>query len=110
MTPEQQQTLHQAITRFGVPNQLDMVIEEAAELIQSINKARRAKIVHEWGVSKPCMEQNMDQIEAYNNLCAETADMKIMLAQLEMMLDEERIKISFDRKINRLQENLNKIK
>ena len=110
MTPDQEKTLHEAITKKGVPHQLDMVIEEAAELIQSINKARRTGIIHEWGISAPCVEQNMNQVEAYNNLCAETADLKIMLAQLEMMLDSERIKISVDRKINRLQENLNKIK
>jgi hypothetical protein len=40
-------------------------------------------------------------------LCGEVADVKIMIAQLELMLDAEYIKISVDRKIERLKKRLN---
>lgn len=45
---------------------------------------------------------------AYFNLCSEVADMKIMLAQIELMLDSEAIQISIDRKIERLANKINK--
>jgi NTP pyrophosphatase (non-canonical NTP hydrolase) len=61
-----------AIAKFGEVSQQDMVIEECAELIQAINKYRR----------KPGCET----LEA---LASEIADVKIMLAQLEIILDSD---------------------
>jgi NTP pyrophosphatase (non-canonical NTP hydrolase) len=102
----EQNIIRQVVSKFGVPNQLDMVIEECAELIQAINKARRVGIVDQHTIHPPAWESSMTQIEAYNNLCAEVADMKIMLEQIEYMLDSERINLSYDRKLKRLEKKL----
>jgi NTP pyrophosphatase (non-canonical NTP hydrolase) len=68
-----------AIVKFGEVSQQDMVIEECAELIQAINKYRR----------KPSYET----LEA---LASEIADVKIMLAQLEIIIDAD--ELVFDEK------------
>ena len=101
-----QDILNKAILKFGVENQINMVVEEMAELIQAINKASRAGIVKNWGISPPSIESQMSEIEAYNNLCMEVADVKIMLDQLELMLDKDRINLSVSRKLKRLSEKL----
>lgn len=97
--------LAKAINQYGTSNQLDMAIEECAELIQAINKIKRLGLVS-YLITKP--NENMDdkRINAYNNLCSEVADVKIMIHQLELMLCKERIQISVDRKINRLEKRL----
>ena len=100
------ETLKAAIKHFGVPNQLDMVIEECAELIQAINKAKRAGIVKEWGISHPSKESTMSEIEAYNNLVSEFSDNKIMLGQLDLMLQKDFTELSTLRKLNRLKTKL----
>lgn len=101
------EVFEKAIKQFGVANQLEMVVEECAELIQAINKAKRKGIVKEWGISAPSQECGMEQINAYNNLCSEFADVKIMLAQLELMLRPDFVQISYERKIKRLEKLLN---
>ena len=100
------ETLKAAIKQFGVPNQLDMVIEECAELIQAINKAKRAGIVKEWGIVHPSKESSMSEIEAYNNLVSEFSDNKIMLGQLDLMLQKDFTELSILRKLNRLKTKL----
>lgn len=55
------------IEKYGIAHQLDMVMEESAELIQAINKYKR-----------------MGEV---GNLVEEMADMEIMLSQLRMILD-----------------------
>ena len=42
ITSKQQEILKQAISQYGIGAQLDMAVEECAELIQSINKLKRA--------------------------------------------------------------------
>lgn len=109
MTPEQTKTLSEAIQRFGVPHQLNiMAVEELSELIQAITKAQRSGIVKDWGIKPPCQESSMAEIEAYNNLCEEVADVEIILEQIKMMLNPEFLQIRLDRKISRLQETINK--
>lgn len=47
MTPEQEQALYKkAIALWGQGSQLDMVIEECAELIDKIQKYRRGRIAY----------------------------------------------------------------
>lgn len=104
------EVLDKAISTYGIDAQLNQAVEEMAELIQAINKARRANIVKKWGIEPPSAESQMNQVEAYNNLCMEVADVKIMLSQLESMLDTERIEISMTRKIKRLEARLNEQK
>jgi hypothetical protein len=109
MTPQQQEIIKTAIIKYGVRNQLDQATEELAELIVEINKAKRAGIVYNSFVDKPNHETPLDIVKVYNDLCAEVADVKVMIAQLELILDEERIQISMDRKIKRLGDRLNLI-
>ena len=108
MTPEQIEILENAILRYGTRSQLDMAVEESAELIQAINKLKRGSLVSFHGITKPSWWMELKEIRAYNDLCSEVADVKIMLAQMELMLCSERIQISVDRKISRLERRLMK--
>jgi len=100
-TMKDKEILQEAINKFGVKNQLDMAIEECAELIQAINKVRRAGLVSDV-ITKPIMSVSIGDTIAYSNLCAEVADVKIMIAQLELMLDKDTIQKAYDTKIKRL--------
>jgi len=106
ITENQIKILQIAIERYGISAQLDMVIEEFAEAIQAINKTKRAGIVA-YHITKPNKRMDNKTVLIYNNLCSEVADAKIMIAQLELMLDAETIQISIDRKIDRLEKRLN---
>lgn len=107
MTADQISILLQAINKYGINNQLDMATEECAELIQAINKLKRKNILDNGSIRKPSQSTNLTAIVAFNSLCSEVADVKIMIAQLEMMLCKETIQISVDRKIERLRSRLN---
>ena len=105
-----QETLKKAIQEFGAKNQLDMVIEECAELIQSINKCRRKELVNDFTIGNPTKEGDT---ETLFNLTAEIADVKIMIAQLELMLEpiyKEAVYISVERKLVRLEERISQNK
>jgi NTP pyrophosphatase (non-canonical NTP hydrolase) len=102
-----QELIQKALIKYGVLNQLDMVIEESAELIQAINKAKRAGIVNEIGIFQPSKECTMDQIKAYHDLCSEVADMMIVLLYMEELLNKEFLAITYTRKLNRLEKTLN---
>lgn len=95
--------VRQAIAKFGVKHQLDMAQEEAAELIQAINKLRRNNLVYSDFVYHPHAASDINQIKAYSDLCSEIADIKIMIQQLELILDPNTIQIAYDKKIKRLQ-------
>ena len=98
---KEEEILQAAINKYGTNHQLDMAIEECAELIQAINKVRRAGLVS-YHITKPNMSMTLDNTIAYSNLCAEVADVKIMIAQLELMLDKDTIQKAYDTKIKRL--------
>lgn len=100
MTDKQKDILAEAICEFGFESQMDMCIEECAELIQAINKLKRSKFTIYGG--KIPINATQKQTKSYFDLCSEVADVKIMIAQMEMMLNKEVIDISFDRKIERL--------
>ena len=105
MNEKQLSILEYALSKFGAFNQLDMAIEECAELIQAINKVKRAGIVA-YHITKPNATMDIKTAMTYNNLCSEVADVKIMIAQLELMLNKETIQLSLDRKIERLETRL----
>ena len=105
MTEKQKEILEQAISQYGTCAQLDMAVEECAELIQAINKLKRLGLVS-YHVTKPNASMDIKCVNAYNNLCSEIADVKILIHQLELILCKERIEISVDRKIDRLQNRL----
>jgi NTP pyrophosphatase (non-canonical NTP hydrolase) len=96
---QQQKVLKSAIDNFGIDKQLDMVVEECAELIQAIQKYKRCR-----------SEQILD-----TKVFEEVADVEIMLKQFRLMFGSmvftrpdyqitgnEIIDICIDRKIDRL--------
>lgn len=105
ITDKQSKVLRQAINKFGVNSQLDMAVEECAELIQAINKLKRAGLISNI-IEKPSENMDIKKINAYNNLCSEVADVKILIHQLELILCKDRIQISVDRKIDRLENRM----
>lgn len=84
------ETLSAAIAKWGADSQLDMVVEEAAELIQAINKLKRK-------VSTNTIE----------DLCSKIVDVEIMLAQLKIILDKDNtIEYIREQKLMRLKNRL----
>ena len=102
-------TLKLAIEKYGVRNQLDQVTEECGELITAINKAKRAALIG-YKIRKPHGNTPIKQALVYYNLCSEVADVRIMLKQMELMLDKDTIDLCEQRKVARLQKELNKKK
>lgn len=89
--------LESAIEKYGREKQLDMVIEEMAELTKAICKYKR---IDEYYLPE----------DIRDNLIEETADVKIMIAQLEMIFsfgDEVGEKI--EEKMDRLQRRLENV-
>ena len=66
--------------RFGIAAQLDQTVEEAAELIQAINKYKRATLN---GIT-PNKEK---WAKCRENMIEETADLQVMIFQLQYLLD-----------------------
>ena len=87
--------LKRAITTYGKEEQMMMMVEEAAELIQAINKVRRAK-------------NDAEDIRAMEHLAEEVADCFIVLMQMKLMVCKKRVDEILNYKMNRLKENLDK--
>lgn len=90
MTKEQQQVLNQAIEQNGEEAQIDMIIEECAELIHALQRHKR----------DPSPERK-------KNVCEEIADVKIMIFQGESMFGQAGLIDTYvESKINRLKVRL----
>jgi NTP pyrophosphatase (non-canonical NTP hydrolase) len=76
MTTQEKEILLKAWNTFGEDAQLDMLVEECAELIQAVNKYKRAKV--KGGII------NTDN--AKNHLSEEITDVENMLYQVKMGL------------------------
>lgn len=87
--------LKKAIATYGKEEQMMMMVEEAAELIQAINKVRRAK-------------NDAEEIRAMEHLAEEVADCFIVLMQIKLMVCKKRVDEILNYKMNRLKENLDK--
>jgi hypothetical protein len=102
----------QAISLFGVINQLDMATEECAELIKAINKAKRSGLLKYIGLENaehpiPILKDaTFKQSLLYNELCGEVADVEIMTDQLRLLLNSEQIDLIKERKLIRLMNNI----
>lgn len=72
---------------YGERNQIDMAIEEMAELTQALSKYKRGK------------EHNVEK---------EIADVQIMLDQLKLIFNHRKVKKIKRNKIRRLDKNLKK--
>lgn len=92
MKPEQLRKLIRIIDEYGSDKQQDIAIEECSELIKAICKYKRT----------------LDHVE---DIVDEIADVKIMLAQLEIIFDcsgavEDRVEFKINRQMERIKKNL----
>ena len=91
---------------YGYEAQSSQLVEECAELIQAVNKYRRAVL----GVGQPVADHK--RAVALNNLIEEIADVEIMLGQVKYLLQipDEEIEAIKLFKINRTKEQMLKNK
>lgn len=92
MKPEQLRKLIRIIDEYGSDKQQNIAIEECSELIKAICKYKRT----------------LDHVE---DIVDEIADVKIMLAQLEIIFDcsgavEDRVEYKINRQLERIEKNL----
>ena len=92
-TEEQKGIMLQALSRYGVDAQDDIAIEEMSELTKAIIKNRRYKT-----------------FATLENLYEELADVYIMLEQMMMSLDKDRVQSYINSKLERLNERLGETK
>ena len=80
--------LQKAIDKWGKETQINKIQEEALELALVLNQRK-------------CPTKDIEKMEA--NLYDELADMKIMMAQAEIIFDADRINKIVKLKLNKLQ-------
>ena len=80
---------------YGFDAQCNQLIEECAELIQAVNKYRRAQ-----GIGQ---KTSLREVDALHNLIEEMVDVEIMLDQLKYLLklSDEEIRMVAEYKIRR---------
>ena len=81
---------------WGLVAQYDQAIEEMAELIVAINKYKRKCLYGEY--------ETNPKVEA--NVIEEIADVKMCLEQLEDYMGEDKVEQVFDKKMQKLQEEI----
>lgn len=88
-----------AIREYGNQSQLDMVVEELAELIQAIQKLKRNSINGK-------IKRDSKEVK---NVISEMADVTIMLFQLQQIvgITDESIFNEMNRKLDRLKKRIN---
>lgn len=90
---------------YGYEPQSNQLVEECAELIQAVNKYRRAVL----GKGQPVSEDKKET--AFDNLVEELADVQIMIWQISYFLDvdkdsiEEYIHKKLDRQLESISKN-----
>ena len=97
ITDKQREVLKLAIEIYDVDNQIFQAIEEMSELTKALLKLRRVD-----PDDKMEIEKRIWDIEE------ETADVAIMIAQLEMIFNTGRIQSVANKKIKRLAQRLHK--
>lgn len=88
-TEEQNEIMLKALKKYGVDKQDDVAIEEMSELTKAIIKNRRYKT-----------------FVTLESLYEEVADVLIMLEQIMMSLDKDRVQNYINMKLERLNERL----
>ena len=91
---EHKRILTQCIETNGVRHQIVKAIEELSELSVELAKVSNY-------TSMLLIETNQDRV------CDEIADVKVMIAQLEMIFPSEHINERYEFKLNRLNNRLN---
>ena len=92
-TEEQKNIMQNAVRKYGVDAQDDIAIEEMSELTKAIIKNRRYKT-----------------FATLESIYEELADVYIMLEQIMMSLDKDRVQSYVDSKLERLNERLGETK
>ena len=92
-TEEQRNIMLNALKKYGVDAQDDIAIEEMSELTKAIIKNRRYKT-----------------FSTLENLYEELADVSIILEQMMMSLDKDRVQVYINQKLERLNERLGETK
>jgi NTP pyrophosphatase (non-canonical NTP hydrolase) len=92
-TEEQKGIMLNALSRYGVDAQDDIAIEEMSELTKAIIKNRRYKT-----------------FATLESIYEELADVYIMLEQIMMSLDKDRVQSYVNSKLERLNERLGETK
>ena len=95
-TEERWSILDRAITTYGAPAQMDMAVEEMAELTKAICKIKRA-------------QAGCEVTAAIGNVIEEMADVQIMLDQLRIIFGRSTAEIEED-KLRRLLRRINSYK
>jgi len=103
--------IKEVISVFGVGHQLGMVDEELGELVQAANKIKRTFSIKELeDIKNGGKFKSVNDALVYCALCSEVADVKIMIDQLEYIFSLEHINLSKERRLERLQNTVNKEK
>lgn len=92
-TEEQKNIMQNAVRKYGVDAQDDIAIEEMSELTKAIIKNRRYKT-----------------FATLESIYEELADVYIMLEQIMMSLDKDRVQSYVNSKLERLNERLGEAK
>lgn len=83
--------LHKAIDAWGANAQIELIEEECLELALALQKLKRKR---------------GSEIEKYNSIIDEIADVKIMIEQAQIIFSQDEINKRVDYKMNRLRERL----
>ena len=78
---EEKQLYIEAINKLGGMIQLDIMVEECAELIQALNKFKRARTDEQRSI---CCD----------NICEEIADVEIMIGQIKVLFNNNEKQIN----------------
>ena len=88
--------LKRIINRYGVPSQIDMVIEECSELTKALLKMRR---------NTDTSPETVESLKA--EIITKIADVSIMLEQLKIIFDcDEEVNREIDYKLKRQLERI----
>lgn len=90
--------LQKIIEKFGIEQQREMIIEECSELIQAIQKLKRAGSNH--NAEEPFFKQRWKELQG------EIADVSLMIMQAKIMFGEEEIEKIMDDKLERIKPRL----
>lgn len=92
MNTEEKNALYiRNIQANGTANQIEMIVEECAELIMAVQKVKRAKVINR---------------EVMDNFYEEVADVEILIEQARMMFESKEIDKHKDYKLERLKKRL----
>jgi NTP pyrophosphatase (non-canonical NTP hydrolase) len=83
--------LHKAIDAWGANAQIELIEEECLELALALQKLKRKR---------------GSEIDKYNAIIDEIADVKIMIEQAQIIFSQDEINKRVDYKMNRLRERL----